>query len=124
MALRESQPRTYQKVAKAKREGVLTPQPCEVCGIVDTVAHHDDYRKPLDVRWLCGKHHMRHHADSAKRGPRVGRPRKAEADKLVQIRFYLERSLVDQLIAEAAPESLSSLLRRIVSEAKRRGEVA
>jgi hypothetical protein len=24
--------------------------------------HHDDYSKPLDVRWFCRRHHLLHHA--------------------------------------------------------------
>lgn len=24
-------------------------------------AHHDDYSKPLEVRWLCPSHHKLHH---------------------------------------------------------------
>lgn len=47
-------------VSTAIRDGRLQRQPCEVCG--DTAqAHHDDYSKPLDVRWLCVKHHAEHH---------------------------------------------------------------
>lgn len=50
-------------VAKAIVAGKLAKQPCEVCGTRKRVqAHHDDYSKPLDVRWLCIKHHKEHHA--------------------------------------------------------------
>lgn len=49
------------KVAKAIRKGDLVRLPCEDCGRVDSLAHHDDYSKPLDVRWLCPTHHMRLH---------------------------------------------------------------
>lgn len=38
-------------------------QPCEVCGELKVDAHHDDYERPLDVRWLCRKHHMEHHRE-------------------------------------------------------------
>lgn len=31
-------------------------------------AHHDDYAKPLEVRWLCALHHQRHHADTGQEG--------------------------------------------------------
>jgi|GEM_PF-990020 len=42
--------------------GKLIKEPCEVCGTEkDVEAHHDDYNKPLDVRWLCRKHHREHH---------------------------------------------------------------
>jgi len=44
----------------AIRDGRLIRQPCEQCGDI-AQAHHDDYSKPLDVRWLCFKHHLEHH---------------------------------------------------------------
>lgn len=48
-------------VSNRIRGGVLIKQPCEVCGELKVDAHHDDYEKPLDVRWLCKKHHAEHH---------------------------------------------------------------
>ena len=33
---------------------------CEICG-EKAHAHHDDYSKPLEVRWLCAMHHSRLH---------------------------------------------------------------
>jgi hypothetical protein len=47
-------------VSAAVRAGRLVRQPCEKCG-AKAHAHHDDYSKPLDVRWLCPKHHTEHH---------------------------------------------------------------
>jgi hypothetical protein len=40
--------------------GTITRKPCEICG-AKAQAHHEDYSKPLDVRWLCPKHHMKLH---------------------------------------------------------------
>ena len=47
-------------VNNALRDGRLERQPCETCGAI-AQAHHDDYSKPLDVRWLCTKHHAEWH---------------------------------------------------------------
>lgn len=44
----------------AIRAGRLIRQPCEKCG-GRAQAHHDDYSKPLDVRWLCTTHHTEWH---------------------------------------------------------------
>ena len=50
-------------VRHALASGRLVKRPCEVCGTrVNVHAHHDDYAKPLDVRWLCRPHHEAHHA--------------------------------------------------------------
>ncbi len=44
-------------VGNALRDGRLVRKPCEACGSEKSQAHHDDYSKPLDVRWFCFKHH-------------------------------------------------------------------
>jgi hypothetical protein len=49
-------------VNKAIKKGLMIRLPCEVCGLAKSEAHHDDYSKPLDVRFLCRKHHLEHHA--------------------------------------------------------------
>ena len=49
-------------ISEMVRGKFLIRQPCEVCGAEKSEAHHDDYEKPLEVRWLCRKHHREHHA--------------------------------------------------------------
>lgn len=52
----------HNALSNALRDGKITKQPCEICGVSKNVqAHHDDYREPLCVRWLCPKHHAEVH---------------------------------------------------------------
>ena len=52
-------------VYNAVRSGRLVRGPCERCGKRTGVhGHHDDYSKPLEVRWLCGPCHGRVHSDA------------------------------------------------------------
>jgi hypothetical protein len=48
-------------VNHAIRAGRIVAQPCEICGNSKAHAHHDDYSKPLEVRWLCQEHHFALH---------------------------------------------------------------
>lgn len=53
--------KAHTAVAKAVRNGVLIPKPCEWCGEEKSLAHHDDYDQPLNVIWLCQPcHKLRH----------------------------------------------------------------
>lgn len=55
--------KAHNMVNNATRDGRLFPLPCEECfSTHDLHAHHDDYLKPLNVRWLCSAHHSQWHA--------------------------------------------------------------
>jgi hypothetical protein len=47
------------RVKEALRQGLIVRGECEAadCDRTDTHAHHDDYSRPLEVRWLCPHHH-------------------------------------------------------------------
>ena len=49
--------KTHYRILK----GILIKKPCEICGEVKVEAHHDDYDKPFEIRWLCVKHHHEFH---------------------------------------------------------------
>lgn len=54
-------------IDKARRSGELVPGDCAHAdrgpckGRIS--AHHPDYSKPLEVVWLCVRHHTLHHAE-------------------------------------------------------------
>ena len=45
----------------AIKDKKLIRKPCEVCGELKVEAHHPDYYEPLNVMWLCIKHHHEWH---------------------------------------------------------------
>lgn len=51
----------YGEYMNAIQSGKLNPLPCVVCGKEKSQGHHEDYSKPLDVVWLCTRHHQDRH---------------------------------------------------------------
>ena len=49
----------------AVRDGKIFSKPCEVCGSKRSEGHHADYAQPLNVRWLCKRHHTDAHMQTA-----------------------------------------------------------
>lgn len=50
----------HSAVNNAIRDGRLEKLPCR-CGECAVEGHHPDYGKPLEVIWLCEKHHKEEH---------------------------------------------------------------
>lgn len=48
-------------VSNALRDGKIEKIPCLICGDEKVEGHHPDYSRPLDVVWLCNKHHREAH---------------------------------------------------------------
>ena len=53
----------HNAVTRAVRSGLLERQPCVRCGAEKSLAHHEDYDKPLDVMWLCQPCHKQRHKE-------------------------------------------------------------
>jgi hypothetical protein len=103
------------KVQAAVNRGDLVRKPCEVCGAEKTHAHHDDYSKPLDVMWLCPKHHRERHEVI---GKLVGNGTDAS------LRVLIEKNKLWKLKYHAAAESttLQELVLRIIDRYLEQGK--
>lgn len=53
----------HSKVSYAIKTGNLIRLPCVRCGNEKSLAHHEDYDKPLDVVWLCQPCHSQRHKE-------------------------------------------------------------
>lgn len=61
---RTARARLREQVDFIVRQAKPTPEPCQ-CGADSNLdRHHDDYSKPLDIRWLCGPCHVQWHMDN------------------------------------------------------------
>jgi len=52
--------RSYARVYLMR--GKIKRGPCEECGDANSQMHHEDYDKPLKIKWLCRPCHLEHHA--------------------------------------------------------------
>lgn len=55
--------RAHNAVTRAIKKGDLIRQPCIRCGEKKSLAHHEDYDKPLEVMWLCQPCHKQRHKE-------------------------------------------------------------
>jgi hypothetical protein len=51
-----------QVTSRAVKSGKLIKTCCVVCGMAKVEAHHYDYYDPMNVKWLCRKHHREIHS--------------------------------------------------------------
>ena len=88
-------------LSRALWRGELKRGNCEKCGKLGE-AHHEDYSRPLEVRWLCPQHHLEVH------GKRCFNPRvlmkKPPSHALEYTRIYHRR----RKLLDAATRILSN----------------
>jgi hypothetical protein len=49
----------------AVKSGKILKMNCQICNLPYSEAHHTNYEKPLEVIWLCRKHHIEQHKKEA-----------------------------------------------------------
>ena len=53
----------HNAVSRAIKKGELVKKPCIKCGDEKSLAHHEDYDKPLEVIWFCQLCHKQRHKE-------------------------------------------------------------
>ena len=53
----------HNAVARAIKSGELVKSPCIKCGDINSLAHHEDYDKPLEIIWFCQPCHSQRHKE-------------------------------------------------------------
>jgi hypothetical protein len=85
------------KAAAALQRGELVKKPCFVCQSWQSEMHHADYGKPLDVIWVCRRHHRPlFHAKWPCEEPEH-RARKLEAERLRSKQLAARKALAPDL---------------------------
>lgn len=105
------------EMSRAIDRGDLVPRPCELCGAEKSQGHHDDYSRPLDVRWLCSKCHGKQHGKSGGSDKATSRQgHSPEPEPLVVVVANAPTTTVDDGMANGqASGVLHSHLAEIVS---------
>lgn len=125
MITQRDKERARSAVSSAIRKGTLTRGCCEqeesgVCkGQIE--GHHDDYMEPLDVRWLCKRHHLRFHQDH----PEVAGGTDQKAKRSSRTTRRISISLPDELgeavkaLAKEERRSVSNMLTLLLEDGLR-----
>jgi hypothetical protein len=99
-------------VAAKNRGELVPPKKCSVCHArTGVVGHHDDYARPLDVRWLCRKCHARDHYGTESRPVVEVRP------KLSPNRVAVHANINDRLYADVVRLADGRTMRAVVESA-------
>ena len=75
----------YQREYMRWRRGTVVPGKCEACNKGDYIqAHHEDYSKPTEVKWLCAACHKKVHLIKSGMQRKKFNPYKNPLDKIKQ----------------------------------------
>ena len=77
-ARKRANARSYAKVYI--KRGYIKKGVCEVCGSLDVQMHHENYNKPLEIKWLCKPHHLKRHGAYHMDNKPIKTPEKFKAD--------------------------------------------